>query len=31
MSLKDNVCIITGAVSGIGHSIAKRFIVDSAK
>ncbi|MCB1363696.1 MAG: 3-hydroxybutyrate dehydrogenase [Rhodobacteraceae bacterium] len=31
MNLKDKVCIITGAASGIGHGIAKRFIADGAK
>ena len=31
MNLKDKVCIITGAASGIGHGIAERFIADGAK
>lgn len=31
MNLKDKVCIITGAASGIGHGIAARFIADGAK
>ncbi|MFZ1469281.1 MAG: 3-hydroxybutyrate dehydrogenase [Paracoccaceae bacterium] len=31
MNLKDKVCIITGAASGIGHGIATRFIADGAK
>ena len=31
MTLKDKVCIITGAASGIGHGIAERFIADGAK
>jgi 3-hydroxybutyrate dehydrogenase len=31
MNLKDKVCIITGAASGIGHGIAKRFIADGAR
>ena len=31
MNLKDKVCIITGAASGIGHGIAKRYIADGAK
>ena len=31
MTLKDKICIITGAASGIGHGIAERFIADGAK
>ncbi len=31
MNLKDKVCIITGAASGIGQGIAERFIADGAK
>lgn len=31
MTLKDKVCIVTGAASGIGHGIAKRFVADGAK
>lgn len=31
MNLKDKVCIITGAASGIGHGIAARYIADGAK
>ncbi len=31
MNLKDKVCIITGAASGIGLGIAKRFVADGAK
>ena len=31
MNLKDKVCIITGAASGIGHGIAKRFVADGAR
>jgi len=31
MNLKNKVCIITGAASGIGHGIAKRFVGDGAK
>ncbi|MGZ9810737.1 3-hydroxybutyrate dehydrogenase [Pseudoroseicyclus sp. H15] len=31
MNLKDKVCIITGAASGIGHGIAQRFVADGAK
>ncbi len=31
MNLKDKVCIITGAASGIGNGIARRFIADGAK
>ena len=30
MNLKDKVCIITGAASGIGHGIAKRYVADGA-
>ena len=30
MKLKDKVCIITGAASGIGQGIAKRFVADGA-
>lgn len=31
MNLKDKICIVTGAASGIGHSVAKRFVADGAK
>ncbi|MEQ5872426.1 3-hydroxybutyrate dehydrogenase [Sagittula sp. NFXS13] len=31
MNLKDKVCIITGAASGIGLGIAKRYVADGAK
>ena len=31
MNLKDKVCIITGAASGIGLAIAKRFAADGAR
>lgn len=31
MTLKDKVCIVTGAASGIGHGIAKRYVADGAK
>ncbi|EBA09691.1 3-hydroxybutyrate dehydrogenase [Sagittula stellata] len=31
MNLRDKVCIITGAASGIGHGIAKRYVADGAK
>ena len=31
MNLKDKVCIITGAASGIGLAIARRYIADGAK
>lgn len=31
MTLKDKVCIVTGAASGIGHGIARRFAADGAK
>jgi 3-hydroxybutyrate dehydrogenase len=31
MNLKDKVCIVTGAASGIGQGIAKRYIADGAK
>lgn len=31
MNLQNKVCIITGAASGIGHGIAKRFIADGAR
>ena len=31
MNLKDKVCIITGAASGIGYGIATRFVADGAK
>ncbi len=31
MNLKNKVCVITGAASGIGHGIATRFIADGAK
>ena len=30
MSLKDKVCLITGAASGIGLGIAQRFVADGA-
>ncbi|MEO8241659.1 MAG: 3-hydroxybutyrate dehydrogenase [bacterium] len=31
MSLKDKVCVVTGAASGIGHAIAERFVTDGAR
>ncbi|MEZ5795355.1 3-hydroxybutyrate dehydrogenase [Albidovulum sp.] len=31
MNLKDKVCIITGAASGIGHGIAERYVADGAR
>ncbi len=31
MTLKDKVCIITGAASGIGQGIARRFVAGGAK
>lgn len=31
MNLKDKVCIITGAASGIGLGIAKRYVADGAR
>ena len=31
MNLKDKVCIITGAASGIGKGIADRFVADGAR
>ena len=31
MKLKDKVCIVTGAASGIGYGIAKRYIFEGAK
>lgn len=31
MTLKDKVCIITGAARGIGEGIARRYIADGAK
>ncbi len=31
LSVNDKVCIITGAASGIGYAIARRFIEDGAK
>jgi len=31
VSLKDKVCIVTGAASGIGEGIAKRFVADGAR
>ncbi|MCC4246452.1 3-hydroxybutyrate dehydrogenase [Stappia indica] len=31
MTLRDKVCIVTGAASGIGHGIAKRYVADGAK
>ncbi|MCA0424238.1 MAG: SDR family NAD(P)-dependent oxidoreductase, partial [Proteobacteria bacterium] len=31
MTVKDKVCVITGAASGIGFAIARRFIEDGAK
>ena len=30
MNLKDKVCVITGAASGIGFGIAERFVADGA-
>ncbi len=31
MNIRDKVCIVTGAASGIGEGIAKRFVADGAK
>ena len=31
MKLKDKICIVTGAASGIGRGIATRFIAEGAK
>ncbi|UOA28648.1 3-hydroxybutyrate dehydrogenase [Pseudosulfitobacter sp. DSM 107133] len=31
MNLKDKICIITGAASGIGLGIAKRYVADGAR
>lgn len=31
LTVKDKVCVITGAASGIGFAIARRFIEDGAK
>ena len=31
MRLKDKICVITGATSGFGKSIAKRFSKEGAK
>ena len=31
MQLKDQVCVITGAASGIGHQIAVTFAQEGAK
>ncbi len=31
LSLKDKVCIVTGAASGIGKGIATRYVADGAK
>lgn len=31
MSLKDKVCVITGAAGGIGFACAKRFVADGAQ
>ena len=31
MTLKDKVCIVTGAASGIGLAIARRYAEDGAK
>lgn len=31
MTLKDKVCIVTGAARGIGEGVARRFIADGAK
>ncbi|WP_233193048.1 3-hydroxybutyrate dehydrogenase [Acidimangrovimonas sediminis] len=31
MSMKDKICIVTGAASGIGKAIATRYVADGAK
>ncbi|GIX15261.1 MAG: hypothetical protein KatS3mg118_3220 [Paracoccaceae bacterium] len=31
MDLKDRICIVTGAASGIGQGIARRFVAAGAK
>ena len=31
MKLKDKVCLVTGAASGIGEAIARRYVEDGAK
>ncbi|WP_102107636.1 3-hydroxybutyrate dehydrogenase [Oceaniglobus roseus] len=31
MNLKDKVCIVTGAASGIGKAIAERYVADGAR
>jgi len=31
MKLKDKVCIVTGAASGIGHGIASRYVGEGAR
>jgi 3-hydroxybutyrate dehydrogenase len=31
MNLKDKICIVTGAASGIGHAIAARYVAAGAK
>lgn len=31
MTLKDKVCIVTGAARGIGEGVARRFVADGAK
>ena len=31
MNLKDKICIVTGAASGIGRAIAERYVRDGAK
>jgi 3-hydroxybutyrate dehydrogenase len=31
MKLKDKVCVVTGAASGIGREIAKAFLAEGGK